>query len=282
MDGKTGALFIVATPIGNLADITRRAVTTLARVELILAEDTRRASILLNHLNIGTPTHSLHKDNEAAKLSGLLHKLVAGAEFALISDAGTPLISDPGYLLVRRAREEGVSVIPIPGASAVIAALSASGQAANQFCFEGFLPAKTGARERHLLRLQQESRTLVFYESAHRIGATLEAMATVFGADRELTVAREITKKFETFYSGTVATVSTALLSAPKGHKGEFVIVVSGLPAERVDRRQMADNTQIMRLLMSEMSLTKASKIAAQITNQKRNELYTIGLNIKD
>ena len=184
MNGKTaapqsGALFIVATPIGNLGDITLRAIDVLTRADLILAEDTRRAAILLRHLGVRTPLKSFHQHNETARLTSLLKRLEDGAQIALISDAGTPLISDPGYPLVRQARERGITVTPVPGPSALIAALSASGRPADRFCFEGFLPARAEARRRRLQELKTERRTLVLYESSHRISATLDAIASV-------------------------------------------------------------------------------------------------------
>lgn len=236
MNRKTGMLFVVATPIGNLADITRRAVEVLAQVDLILAEDTRRAAILLRHLDIRVPMLSFHQHNERAQLSPLLRRLDGGAQMALISDAGTPLINDPGHRLVSLARESGITVTPVPGASAAIAALSASGQAAARFCFEGFLPAKSESRKRRLLALRDEPRTLVLYESSHRIAATLEALAEVFGGDRSITVAREITKKFETFYCGTVAEVLATITADEHHRKGEFVLIASGAPEHRAGR----------------------------------------------
>ena len=276
--GETGTLFVVATPIGNLADITLRAIDVLARVDLILAEDTRRAAALLRHLDIRTPVRSFHQHNEAARLPALLRRLGGGARMALISDAGTPLISDPGYRLVRRAREAGIGVTPVPGASAVTAALSAAGQSAERFCFEGFLPATAEARKRRLRDLQDEPRTLVLYESSHRITATLEAMAPLFGDDRAVTVAREISKKFETFYCGTLAEVTATLATAAHHRKGEFVLIISGATARRGEARRAAE---IMTLLSAEMPLKRATQIAAKLLNESRNELYETGLKIK-
>ncbi|MDD9875511.1 MAG: 16S rRNA (cytidine(1402)-2'-O)-methyltransferase [Gammaproteobacteria bacterium] len=278
MNRKNATLFIVATPIGNLADITLRAVDVLKDVDLILAEDTRRASILLRHWDIRAPVRSFHQHNEAARLPSLLRRLGGGARMALISDAGTPLISDPGYRLVRRAREQGITVTPVPGPSAAIAALSASGQPAARFCFEGFLPATAEARRRRLNSLQDEPRTLVFYESSHRISATLEAMASVFGGQRPATVAREISKRFETFYGGTLAEILTAMAACDHHRKGEFVIILSGATAPRPESRRMEE---IMALLSAEMPLKRASRIASQILGANRNECYEAGVKAK-
>ncbi len=281
MNSKTGALFVVATPIGNLADITLRAIDLLTQVDLILAEDTRRAATLLRHFKIRTPVKSFHQHNEAAQLPTLLRQLNGGAHIALISDAGTPLISDPGYRLVRGAREQGITVTPAPGASALIAALSASGQAAERFCFEGFLPAKVGPRAQRLQDLKNETRTVIFYEASHRIGATLAALVEAFGGERPVTVAREISKKFETFYCGTVAEVGATLAGDAHHRKGEFVLIVCGAQTRQQEPRQVAEAAEIMQLLMAEMPLKRASAIAARVLKQNRNELYQLGLKLK-
>ena len=275
---ETGILFIVATPIGNLADITLRAIDVLTRVDLILAEDTRRAAILLRHLDVRTAVKSFHQHNESAHVARLLHQLGGGAQIALISDAGTPLINDPGYPLVRRARERGITVTPVPGASALIAALSASGRPADRFCFEGFLPAKAEARKRRLQDLKNEPRTLVLYEASHRINATLGAISLSFGDHRPITVAREISKRFETFYCGTVAAVMETIGAADHHRKGEFVIILNGATGPEVDRVRA---TEIMQLLTAEMPLKRASKIAARVLAQNSNELYALGLEMK-
>lgn len=269
-----GALFIVATPIGNLGDITRRAVEVLGGVDLILAEDTRRAAVLLRHLGIRAPVQSFHRHNEAARLRAVLRRLASGARVALISDAGTPLISDPGHRLVQSARTAGVTVTPLPGANAAVAALSAAGLPAARFVFEGFLPAAAAARARRLRELQGETRTLVFYEASHRIAATLAAMAAAFGGDRAVAVAREISKLYETFYCGDLAEVARAINAGDAHRKGEFVIVAAGA-AEAAggvhpDRRA----AEIMELLCAEMPPGRASRLAAQITGANRNALY--------
>ena len=277
-----GTLFIVATPIGNLADITLRAIDVLTRVDLILAEDTRRSARLLRHLNIRTPMKSFHQHNESARLAPLLERLAGGAQIALISDAGTPLISDPGYPLVREARQRGIAVTPVPGPSALIAALSASGRPAERFCFEGFLPARAEARKRRLQALKNEPRTLVLYESSHRIIATLGAIAASLGRQRPITVAREISKQFETFYCGTLDEVMTTIAAADRHRKGEFVIILNGATESELepesDPRRAAE---VMQLLVAEMPLKRASKIAAHLLGQNRNELYAFGLKIK-
>lgn len=286
MNGKTvaaetGTLFIVATPIGNLEDITLRAIDVLTRVDLIVAEDTRHSAILLRHLNIRTPMQSFHQHNESARLTSLLRRLGDGAQIALISDAGTPLISDPGYPLVRRARERGITVTPVPGPSALIAALCAAGRPADRFCFEGFLPAKAEARRRRLQDLKDEPRTLVLYESSHRITATLAAISSALGGHRALTVAREISKKFETFYCGTVVEVMETMAADDRHCKGEFVLVVNGATARDADWVDRERAAEIMALLSTEMPLKRASKIAARILDQNSNELYALGIEQK-
>lgn len=274
--GTTGALFIVATPIGNLGDITRRAVEVLGAVDLILAEDTRRASVLLRHLIVKTPVQSFHRHNEAARLPAVLRKLTGGATMALISDAGTPLISDPGQRLVRAARAAGVTVSPLPGACAVVAALSAAGIPAARFVFEGFLPATAAARARRLRELQNETRALVFFEASHRIADALDAMAEAFGGDREVTVAREISKQFETFYCGDLATVAAAIAAGGRHQKGEFVIITAGAAADSVATTATADAraAQVMAILCEALPPGRASQLAARITGASRNTLY--------
>ncbi|MDA8023672.1 MAG: 16S rRNA (cytidine(1402)-2'-O)-methyltransferase [Gammaproteobacteria bacterium] len=273
-----GALFVVATPIGNLADITLRALDALRDADLILAEDTRRARVLLRHHGIGAKLQSFHSHNESAQREKMLAKLAAGARIALISDAGTPLLSDPGGGLVRVARERGLQVIPLPGANAAIAALSAAGQPAARFCFEGFLPPKAEARDRRLRELQHEPRTLIFYEASHRIGKTLPAMREIFGAARAVSVAREISKKFETFYCGALGEVAATIAADARHRKGEFVIVLRGADPAAPDAAQARE---VMRLLMPEMPLKRASKIAAEITGGSGREMYALGVELR-
>lgn len=282
-ENQSGALFVVATPIGNLGDITLRAIETLRQAELILAEDTRRASILLQSLNIRTAVQSLHQHNEAARLPALLTRLQRGARVALISDAGTPLISDPGARLVRAAREHKIVVTPLPGASALTAALSVCPQQdSERFCFEGFLPAKAAAREQRLRELASEPRALVLFEASHRITDTLNAIAACFGGTRMLSVAREISKKFESFYSGSADEVRATIASDALHRKGEFVIIIAGASASQMQAHTRTECRTVMQLLMAEMPLKRAAEIAAQCLQHNRNELYQIGLALKN
>ncbi|MGB5440952.1 MAG: 16S rRNA (cytidine(1402)-2'-O)-methyltransferase, partial [Gammaproteobacteria bacterium] len=223
-----GMLYIVATPIGNLDDISLRALETLKAMPLIAAEDTRHSRKLLARYGISTRLLSLHDHNEQAASDSLLKTLLGGADVALVSDAGTPLISDPGFYLVRAARQAGIRVIPLPGPSACIAALSVAGLPTERFVFEGFLPPRPVARERRLSELASESRTLVFYESSHRICDSLAAMAESLGHDRQATVARELTKTFETIRDGTLAELLHWVQDDPDQQKGEFVVMVQG------------------------------------------------------
>lgn len=284
MNSKTGSLFIVATPIGNLGDITERAITVLTQVALILAEDTRHARKLLSHFGISTKTRSLHQHNEAAQTPKLIARLQAGEDIALVSDAGTPLISDPGFRLVNAARIQGIIVSPIPGACALTAALCASGLATERFCFEGFLPAKSPARRQRLQNLRNENRTLIFYESNHRIIASLEAMAKSFGADRVATIAREISKKFETFYFGNLASLLEQVQQNPHHQKGEFVVVVSASARTDSEAARDADwdgANQLLKRLLAELPIKTACKIAANTFGVSRNKLYRMALEDK-
>ncbi len=225
---KAGELYVVATPIGNLDDISFRAVEVLRQVDLILAEDTRHAKRLLTRHAIDTPMQSFHEHNEAQRSAGIIEKLQHGKQIALISDAGTPLISDPGYPLIHAAREQSLRVTPIPGANAMITALSAAGLATDRFSFEGFLPARETARQHRLETLRQISHTQVFYESSHRILACLNNMREVFGPQRQVVVARELTKKFESWYQGNLERVLEQLQAGSQHSKGEFVILLAG------------------------------------------------------
>lgn len=279
MNSKSGELFIVATPIGNLGDITHRAVDTLRAVDLILAEDTRHAAILLGHYQIDRPLLSCHEHNERRQLESILQRLHDGAQLALISDAGTPLISDPGYPLVHAARAAGLTVTPIPGACAAIAALSASGLATDRFCFEGFVPAKPGARKRFLETIAGESGTAVMYESSHRILDCLGDMVEVLGDQRRVVVGRELTKKFEQFYSGSAAELAQQIGSGQHDQRGEFVVMVAGSDDNDSAR---ADAVRLLELLVGEMPLKAASGIAAAFTGENRNSLYQLGLEMKN
>lgn len=275
-----GTLYIVATPIGNLDDMSPRAAAILSRVAVIAAEDTRHSGRLLQHLGISKPMMALHEHNERDKAGQVLEKLAAGQDVALISDAGTPLISDPGFVLVREARTQGYRVSPVPGACALISALSAAGLPTDRFLFEGFLPAKQGARKTALERLARESATLVFYESPHRILDTVRDIEQVMGAERELVLARELTKTFETFYAGHAAGVRESIEVDPHGSRGEFVVMVHGASAEELSTGS-AEVDRILSLLLTELPVKKAAKLAAELTGRSKNELYQRALELK-
>lgn len=272
MNAATGRLWVVATPIGHLDDMSARAVEVLKRVERIAAEDTRHSAPLLARYGIATPTTALHEHNEREEVERLLARLRAGAELALISDAGTPLISDPGFRLVRAARAAGVTVSPVPGPCAAIAALSVAGLPSDRFVFEGFLPAKAAARRERLAELAGEARTLVFYESSHRVRECLDDMAAVFGAARPAVLARELTKLFETVLDGTLAQLQARLAADPNQERGEFVLLVGGREAGEDER--LAEGRRVFALLREELPPARAAKLAAAITGARRKELY--------
>jgi 16S rRNA (cytidine1402-2'-O)-methyltransferase len=280
MASKTGTLYIVATPIGNLDDMSRRACRVLEDVNLVAAEDTRHSAKLLQHYGIRTRLLSLHEHNESERVPKLLARLAAGEDVALISDAGTPLISDPGYQLVRRAREEGFTVAAVPGPSALVAALSISGLPSDRFVFEGFLPAKSAARRRRLEALAQESRTLVFYESSHRILDSLGDMVAIFGATRAGVVARELTKQFETTRADSLAGLRDWVAADANQQKGEFVVLVHGFEAEMGTGPDPA-SVRMLEILATELPLKQAAALAARITGAKKNDLYQYGLSIR-
>jgi 16S rRNA (cytidine1402-2'-O)-methyltransferase len=273
-----GTLYVVATPIGNLADLTPRAREVLASVALIAAEDTRHTRQLLQTCGIGTALTSLHEHNEAQKSTELVARLAQGDSIALVSDAGTPVVSDPGFDLVAAARAQGIAVVAIPGACAAIAALSVAGLPTNRFVFEGFLPAKTAARGERLRQLASEERTLIFYEAPHRLAEALRDMAETFGAQRRVSVSRELTKRFETTYSGTLAELSAAAESDRDMTRGEIVIVVSGAPTSGAALELNSD--ALLRALLQELSPSQAAKIAARLTGGKRADLYEAALQI--
>lgn len=269
----SGKLWIVATPIGNLADLSARAREVLGSVDLIAAEDTRHSAALLAQFGIATRTLALHEHNEREKSVDLVQRLRDGAQIALISDAGTPLVSDPGFRLVRAAREAGVAVSPVPGACAAIAALSVAGLPSDRFVFEGFLPAKSGARRAHLQVLAAETRTLVFYESSHRIVETLEDLVAVFGAGRRAVLARELTKLFETVLDGSLAELSERVSADPDQQRGEFVLLVAGADDED-DAAKLAAGRHVFDILRRELPPSRAAKLAAEITGAARKALY--------
>lgn len=273
-------LYIVATPIGNLADITARAVDTLSGVDLIAAEDTRHSRKLLQHLGIRTPIVALHEHNERSASAGLIGQIAEGRAIALISDAGTPLLSDPGFILVRSAREAGLRVIPVPGASAAICALSAAGLPTDRFVFEGFLPARETARQNRLEQLASETRTLIFYEASHRIVASLQTMQQVFGATREAVVARELTKRFETLRGATLEALVEWVQSDSNHQRGEFVVLVHGRAPQAGDQLT-PEAEHILGALLGELPVKQASRLAAKITGINKRRLYEQALQIK-
>ena len=277
---STGTLYVVATPIGNLQDISARALDILGRVARIAAEDTRHSRKLLAHFGIGTPLTALHEHNEVEQAGRLLRDLEAGRDLALITDAGTPLISDPGYHLVQAARAAGLRVVPVPGPAACIAALSAAGLPSDRFVFEGFLPAKQAARRQRLAALADEPRTLIFYESPHRVVDCLEDMAAVFGDERQAVIARELSKLYETIEDGTLATLRDWISADSNRQKGEFVILVHGAPAR--DRTDIdVRDRQVLQVLLQELPLKQAASLAAKITGLPRNRLYEAGVELK-
>jgi len=278
MTDLTGILYIVATPIGNLQDITQRALDTFAQVDLIAAEDTRHSGLLLSYYGIKKPFFALHDHNEQEKAHILVEKLKQGSHIALISDAGTPLISDPGFHLVRQCREAGIRVVPLPGACAAITALCASGIASDRFCFEGFLPAKSKARKDKLENIAEEDRTLIFYESTHRILDTLEDMQSVLGEERYIVLAREITKTWETITGNTIKNLREWLLEDPNRTKGEMVLIVEGKPKSDKNDEISPQAVKALELIVEELPLKKAAAIVAELYGYKKNALYQFGL----
>ncbi len=281
MSIKSGVLYLVATPIGNLGDISARAIEVLSGVSLIAAEDTRHSRTLLRHFGVDTRMLALHEHNEHQALEKVIACLKQGDAVALISDAGTPAISDPGFALVRECHRQGITVSPVPGPSAVIAALSASGLATDRFLFEGF-PARTkGARRTEFQRLCDEPRTMLFYESSHRVRACLRDMADIFGPERPAVLARELTKLYETILHGTLGSLCEMLEQDPMQSKGEFVLLVSG-QGQRADDGLDPEAERSMRILMQELPLKQAAALAAKLTGEKKNRLYQLGLELQD
>ena len=277
MKNLCGTLYIVATPIGNLQDITQRALAIFAEVDLIVAEDTRHSGLLLSHYGIKKPFFALHDHNEQQKADLLVEKLRVGTNIALISDAGTPLISDPGFHLVRKCRQAGVKVVPLPGACAAITALCASGIASDRFCFEGFLPAKSKARRDRLQNLQKEDRSLIFYESTHRILDTLADVEELFGAERYVVLAREITKTWETISGDSVGNLRRWLSEDANRTKGEMVLIVEGC-IETGETEFSPEVVKALKLIAAELPLKKAAAIVAELYGYKKNALYQFGL----
>ena len=269
----SGTLFIVATPIGNLDDITFRAVSVLKKVDIILAEDTRHSKKLLAHLNISNQLQAFHEHNERDKTQSVIDNLNAGKSIALISDAGTPLISDPGYVLVTAAKKANCKVVPIPGANALITALSGAGLASDNFTFFGFLPNKQAARIKALQNIISRTETSIYYESPKRILATMTDMLKVLGKKRKVCLAKELTKAFEAINTGTIPSLIEYLNADPMHQKGEFVILISGF--DKKDRHAAeADLDKILPILCSEMGASKAAKITAKITGIEKIYCY--------
>ena len=276
---KQGQLYVVATPIGNLADMTHRAVTLLQAVDVIAAEDTRHSAPLLAHYGITTQMTALHEHNEVHKAGQLVEQMLSGLDVALISDAGTPLLSDPGYRLVDAAHTAGIDVVPLPGACAAIAGLSASGLPCDHFIFEGFLPAKKSKRQKCLMDLAAEDKTLVLYESVHRIRDCLDDLLEVFGPDRVMTMARELTKTYETIHRGTIQAVRDEVYAHPAKVKGEFVLMVAKAPKQVA--AMTPEQHRLLGLLLEELSPSKAAHVVAKFTGQKRESVYAAAMAIK-
>ena len=267
-----GTLFVVATPIGNLGDLSPRAQQTLREVAAICAEDTRRSGQLLAHFGIATPLVALHEHNEDAIAQRVVARLQGGESLALVSDAGTPLVSDPGFRLVRAARAAGVKVSPVPGPSALVAALSVAGLPSDRFAFEGFLPAKASARRERLQALVAEPRTLIFYEASHRIAETLADMVAAFGGERPAVLARELTKLFETVLDGTLAELLAKVETDADQRKGEFVLLVQGA-GEDADAK-VAEGRRLYATLKQHLPPSTAAKLAAELSGAPRKALY--------
>ncbi len=274
-----GDLYVVATPIGNLNDMVPRAIETLQTVKLIAAEDTRHSAHLLNHFGIKTPCVAYHDHSDDSRIEQILARLQSGDSVALISDAGTPLVSDPGYRLVKKAREAGIKVIPVPGACALIAALSASGLASDRFSFEGFLPAKQQARLAQLQTLEQETRTLIFYEAPHRVLETLQDMQSVFGDERQAVIARELTKTFETIQGNQLSLLVNWVAADSNQQRGEIVLLVEG--RNKIQSTEItAEQIHIMKVLLGELPVKQAAALGAKITGLKKNFLYQWALEL--
>ena len=275
----TGILFIVATPIGNLDDITFRAVEVLKSVDIVFAEDTRHSKKLLQHLNITKPIRAFHEHNEREKTKAIIGEIHSGKSIALISDAGTPLISDPGYFLVAQAKKECLRVVPIPGPSALITALSASGLASDRFTFLGFLPSKKTARVKLLKSLINRTETSIFYESPKRILATLTDMHRIFGDNREVCLAKELTKVFETIQTDSIPNLIKYLTTDQNNQKGEFVILISA--NDKIDIAEAeAQLDSLLPILCTEMGASKAAKLAAKITGIDKNQCYKKAIDL--
>lgn len=277
MSDSNGCLYIVPTPIGNLADITERSVQTLRAVDAIAAEDTRHSGQLLQHLGIRNELFALHEHNERQRAEQVVERLLQGQSIALISDAGTPLISDPGYVLVQQCRAAGIKVVALPGACAFVTALSAAGLPTDRFAFEGFLPAKPQQRRKRLQGLLSDTRTLVFYESPHRIVDCLADFVSEFGAERQLVLGRELTKTFETYLHGSIAEVQAQVLADSNQQRGEMVLVLAGAAAV-AEEDVTPQALRTLALLREHLPLKKAAALAAEIHGARKNNLYQLAL----
>jgi 16S rRNA (cytidine1402-2'-O)-methyltransferase len=275
----SGSLYIIATPIGNLSDITLRAIETLKNVDLVLAEDTRHSKKLFDHYEIKSHLRAFHEHNENEQVSGVVSEIHSGKSIALISDAGTPLISDPGYQLVSEAKKTGITVVPIPGPNAAIAALSSSGIASSSFSFFGFLPAKQASRLKLLKTKRSLDDTIIFYESPKRILATIKDMMAVFGETRRVCLAKELTKSFETILNDNLMALMDYLESDPSHQKGEFVLIVA--PADKIDFDEAKSELEkILPILCDEMGASKAAKLASKITGLDKKYCYQKAINL--
>lgn len=277
-DPKPGTLYIVGTPIGNLEDITFRAVRTLQSVDLIAAEDTRHTGKLLQHYQITTPQLSYHDHNRNSRIPELLEQLQQEKAIALVTDAGVPGISDPGYELVNACIDAGISVVPIPGANAVITALSAAGLPTERFVFEGFLPLKAQQRHDRLEYLQTEARTLIFYEAPHRLRQTLQDLAEVLGQERQIVLARELTKLHEQFWRGTIE--AAIAYYTEREPQGEYTLVVAGIPPDKPQLSETELKTELQQLIAQGISRSQASRQLAKVTSVSRRQLYQLALAI--
>lgn len=276
---QQGILYVVATPIGNLGDITLRALEVLKSVDVIAAEDTRHSAGLLQHYGISKKLIAVHEHNEMQSAQKLVLQLKNGENIALVTDAGTPAVSDPGAIVVKMVREAGMKVVPIPGASAVVTALSASGLVQNGFYFHGFLPASGSARRKALLGLATMPTTLVFYEAPHRIIECVADMANALG-ERQITICRELTKTFETIHTCPLSLASAWLQADVNQQRGEFVLIISAPEAEKSEETS-AESQRVLKCLLAELPLKQAAKLAAEITDAKKNALYDFGLTLK-
>jgi len=272
-----GTLYVVATPIGNLQDMTLRAIEVLKKVDRIAAEDTRHSAPLLKHFSIVKPSLSMHEFNERERLKVVMEYLRQGESIALISDAGTPLISDPGFHLVREAKAQGINVVAVPGACAAIAALSVAGLPTDKFTFEGFLPAKPEARRNRLATLLHEARTMIFYEAPHRMASVLQTMAEVFGRERKAVVAREITKIHESVLADDFAGLIQYFDEHPNSLRGEFVILVDGIEEKESESKEVRPEN-VLDILLEELPLKQAAALASKITGERKNVLYEMAL----